>query len=270
MDKEALLSIILNDLSEIETLIKSFQGQANIPNAFIELTEKKVSHLTEELNMLKGLGANTVESKPIEKTEPIKQETPAAPKEIIQPDIIPEAKAEELTTVEPIATEKESIVKEEIIENKTTEKLVKETSVIEEKPIIEAEKPKEIVEEKPTATAVKTEAVGTKTEQANNLRLGETLQKGKRALNDQVTHADISKNLLGKPVADLSKGLGINDRFLYQRELFNGNATLMSDTLGQLNEMDSFESALTFLKSNFNWENEELSKNFFNYVQRRF
>ena len=34
MDKEALLNTILKDLGEIETMVKTFQGQQNIPAAF--------------------------------------------------------------------------------------------------------------------------------------------------------------------------------------------------------------------------------------------
>ena len=76
---------------------------------------------------------------------------------------------------------------------------------------------------------------------------------------------------IGKPIADLTKGLGINDRFLFQRELFEGNADLMKQTLQQLNELPDYNAAQTFISSNFKWETEkEATSAFLNYIKRRF
>ena len=76
---------------------------------------------------------------------------------------------------------------------------------------------------------------------------------------------------IGKPVSDIRKAIGINDRFLYQRELFKGQVELFNQTLDQLNGMDSYESASRFLHTNFKWEEgNEVAESFLNIVKRLF
>ncbi len=75
----------------------------------------------------------------------------------------------------------------------------------------------------------------------------------------------------GKPVSDVRKAIGLNDRFYFQRELFNGNADAFNNTLDQINQMDSFELALQFIKSNYDWDDDnEVTESFYKSIKRRF
>jgi primosomal protein N'' len=58
--------------------------------------------------------------------------------------------------------------------------------------------------------------------------------------------------------ADLKKSLSLNDRFRFQRNLFENNAGLMDKTLDELNNLSTLKETLDYLNSRFawNWENE--------------
>ena len=61
--------------------------------------------------------------------------------------------------------------------------------------------------------------------------------------------------LYGKAVEDIRQAISLGDRFLYQRELFGQNAELMQRTLTELNNLGSFDEAITYI-SRFNWDQE--------------
>ena len=62
--------------------------------------------------------------------------------------------------------------------------------------------------------------------------------------------------LYGKHVDDIRLAISLGDRFLYQRELFGQNAELMQRSLTVLNELHSFEEALNYISSHFQWDTE--------------
>lgn len=55
---------------------------------------------------------------------------------------------------------------------------------------------------------------------------------------------------------DLKRGISLNDRFLFQRELFNNNRSEMNRVMEALNTLDSFEEAENYLKNEQNWNFE--------------
>ena len=81
---------------------------------------------------------------------------------------------------------------------------------------------------------------------------------------------DLSSRLQTAPLASIASGIGINDRFLYIRELFQGNADLYSDTVRQLDVVESIDDALDFIERHFSWNKEdEAVLKFLHLVQRR-
>ncbi|SFK30188.1 hypothetical protein SAMN05216357_101215 [Porphyromonadaceae bacterium KH3CP3RA] len=55
---------------------------------------------------------------------------------------------------------------------------------------------------------------------------------------------------------DLRRGISLNDRFLFQRELFNNNRSEMNRVMETLNRLGSFEEAETYLKREQSWNFE--------------
>lgn len=59
-------------------------------------------------------------------------------------------------------------------------------------------------------------------------------------------YADIIKS---KPVTNLSDAIGVNDKFLFIREIFDGNPESFEQAITRLNNADSLSSARDILKS---------------------
>lgn len=61
---------------------------------------------------------------------------------------------------------------------------------------------------------------------------------------------------------DLRRRISLNDRFLFQRELFNNNRAEMNSVMEKLNTLGSFEEIENYLRSEQNWnfENEAVKE----------
>lgn len=87
---------------------------------------------------------------------------------------------------------------------------------------------------------------------------------------------ELSEKLSQRPVTDLTKALTINDRLLFQNDLFGKNNAAMNDSLSLLNKFNSFEEAkslLANLATQYEWTDEEKSdtaKAFIQLVRRRY
>jgi len=77
--------------------------------------------------------------------------------------------------------------------------------------------------------------------------------------------------IYGKAVDDIRLAISLGDRFLYQRELFAQNAELMQRTLTELNNLNSFDDAINYISSRFNWDTESSTyQQFLVTLHRRF
>ena len=60
-----------------------------------------------------------------------------------------------------------------------------------------------------------------------------------------------------KPINDINNAIGLNDKFIFIRELFGNNKELYHETIQVLNNFDTFENAVTFLNENFDWAEDD-------------
>ncbi len=73
-----------------------------------------------------------------------------------------------------------------------------------------------------------------------------------------------------KPINDIKAAISLGDRFLFIKELFNGNADDFNQTIQQLNNQSDFDTAKALLNHR-NWDNEnETVKFFYSIVQRKY
>ena len=70
-------------------------------------------------------------------------------------------------------------------------------------------------------------------------------------------------------IIDIKRGVSLNDRFLFQRELFNNNRNEMNNTLEHLNSLGSYEESEKYIRDNFNWDFENQIVNDFLLVVRK-
>jgi len=151
-------------------------------------------------------------------------------------------------------------------------------------PIIEETVPQEIfktqsperVEDVFEIVPQKEETKETTSKQSENkdITLGEKFLLENQSFYDTLTQKpDIStaSKLQARPVKSIKKAIGINDRFYFQRELFDGDSKLFDKIVNQLDEIDNIKSAEEFLHTNFDWdENNEAFKMFMEIVRRKY
>jgi len=72
------------------------------------------------------------------------------------------------------------------------------------------------------------------------------------------------------PINSIWDGIGINDRFLFIRELFANSSAKLENTVTALDKLATIQDAVTYLKMNFKWNKTEASHKFLVLVKRRF
>ncbi|MDR1672822.1 MAG: hypothetical protein LBS09_05100 [Bacteroidales bacterium] len=81
---------------------------------------------------------------------------------------------------------------------------------------------------------------------------------------------DLAGKLQAAPLHSISEGIGVNDRFLFIRELFDGSSDLYSETVRTLDTLQTLADALNFIEQRFNWdEKAESTRKFVRLVHRR-
>ena len=96
-------------------------------------------------------------------------------------------------------------------------------------------------------------------------------------INEAFASADssLSGHLQKHPIADLMSAIGLNERYLYANDLFEGDMQEFKNAIKMLNEFQSGNEAKAFfdsgLRSTYNWEDDNtLAQALFNLVERRY
>ena len=85
----------------------------------------------------------------------------------------------------------------------------------------------------------------------------------------------LADTLNKKPIKELKAAIGINEKFLFINELFDGNLQEYNNSIAALNQCQSYSEATTFIKNNlsgkYKWEEEnKYVLSFLDLVKRRF
>ena len=91
--------------------------------------------------------------------------------------------------------------------------------------------------------------------------LGEVLASGGAAVNDvlgkQTVHEDVASRLHSSGiVGGLKQSIGINDKFMLIRNLFDGDGEAYADMIGRLDGFTDLDEALLFLQENYRWDSD--------------
>ena len=243
MSQKTLLAEVIEELEKAILVARKMEKSGTQPAVEIAILLDKIQRSYEMVLLAPHKPHSAIEKQPEKSHFPEPE-----PKRIIIPEEPATAKREP-----------EQNAATQTIETHTTPH-VKPTAPVNK--IAEAEKP---VTEKPEPTkpAKKVEI------------LGDKLVSGKRFLNDflqgKSSVQDLSSKLQTKPIKDLTKAFGINDKFQYTRELFNNDSSLFQNTVQTLNEMNSIEDALIYIGAHFQWQADSPTViKFIEILQRRY
>ena len=228
-------------------------------------------------------------------------EEPNIPEVIVLNDITPaiETQAEQL--IESVVIEETPIVIEAIIEEPIIEETVVEEPFIEETVVAVTPAVEQIKEIQPevaqSSPSEKAEIIAAAiieapkvVEEAKKVAVNASLfddiaptvaskYKGQETLYDKISKnqqgATIAEKLSAKPVIDLRKSIGINERFAFINELFEGNQQLFMESIDKLNNMPIYDDARKVLyeelAGKMNWNTKAKTFNDLDeLVKRRF
>jgi hypothetical protein len=276
MENKKLLKYLLKDLSELEEMFTE-NGKNSFDDLEMEFIQNRVSgakrlvqlffeHENEVVAEVKSGSApqqkpdlQNVEL-PKEKAETIFEEKKV---EIKPGSIAPGVWVEESTPVVGVPENMQEVVNEEkapgiSIEEKIQEQLMEEVE-------------KQVTKLRQVAVQQELQLEDEQHDDTHQKRLGDLFSKEK-SVND-LKSADLSNlehKLSNRPVTSLHSAIGINDRFQYIRELFEGSVDNFVKTVADLDSMDDIKDAVDYLQTNFKWKKNDTSLKFVNLIKRRF
>jgi DNA-binding transcriptional ArsR family regulator len=232
MDFSATIDLIIKDLDEAGKIIDDLKRYPGVPALQIELAKSKCKSAGEIIALLKDLKFN--DSTAIETTH-FAESTKTT--------------AEEETGEIPFILEEEPSAEEET-----------ET-------ISTAEVNKQIVS--PEAT-VENEHPGREPESSI---IADRFSHMSARLNEQMGNTgddDISAKTISKHVTSLTEAIGVNDRFLFIREIFNGDSETYTKIITRLEKVESISDARAIIMSYTGQNNEnEATRQLIELVKRK-
>jgi hypothetical protein len=112
---------------------------------------------------------------------------------------------------------------------------------------------------------------------AERKELHHVIGEKKESLNDRLKEerSEVAHAIKESPIKDLRKGIGINDRFVFVKELFRGDDAMYERSIKTINGFNIHSEAEYWiareLKHKLGWEDtNETVKHFYQLVRRRF
>lgn len=259
MEKKVIsqeITHLLEVINEQTTLIHSHPSY--IPQIELDIVCENIRKLYERFYELQKL--NSIEAPVVKFVESVKEkeviapvetiiETPAVEALVSEPiaevkieEPVDELKAEEPVIVKPIEPDPVKIVEEL---EQLADLTLKEATPEPEKKSKSQKKPALDLFNTPTTIADKFK--------------GENKSLNEKFSTTEKKEKSIADKLQEKPINDLKGAIGINDKFKFINELFDGNLQAYNDTISKLNSFKSFTEAGSFLdqiKIEYGWANE--------------
>ncbi len=284
------IEIITKDFQDLTQFVERFKDYSTIPSIELELVLSKLRNIYDILLMLKNNQLSELSEVP-----GIIGGIPdaVAGSATIDSDDKPEKKNKVFEFLEEEKTKKEGplIIKEK----EGTDKSVIQDTVqsIEKKPLdeVKAEQtvekaPDQKVEEMKEKDIEKVEDPPGLHKGEAGVKIGKTLHHTEPVLGEQfktnkvliyeklgsnIVKSDLSTKLQSNPIKNISGNIGLNDKFYYTRELFNGSSEEFSMTIGMLDNAQNFNDAYNYLIEHFDWDMEsEAVQKLLSLIRRKF
>lgn len=305
MKKNAIIDLLENDLREIHTLVETFREPERIASAFLDLLRQKHDSLGKEIALLDYWATESIDNsqltidnrtgRPAAHGEPgvarttradedMDGEREAMPVDNSQLTIDnytghPAARGGSCEAHAANAAKGDDAVEAEQKPSRVVS-ILDEIAMLPDEMPLPATEPKE---GRTTAQAQQAEqaaqpekADGRPDEgQAPTIPPTPTPAEARRPAQATPTTANAPKAAdivnYGTPVDDIRKALSINDRILFQRELFGGNKLAYDAAVETVNAAASYAQAYEYFRQTYRWdENDPATEAFLKAVHRRF
>lgn len=282
MDNKQILELIKKDIDELKQLVESLQNKEHPEQLLIEIATSKAKTLLQEFELLGGTENKQIKS-PITESDNDNELIEEELDKISDPKPVEsleqEQKNEEMIKIEAeieakveVDIEKEEELEQVLVEEKEEEEIeTTSDNTLQIEPQIEFETVEVIEEDKklPPGEPMKEEQTIEPDIQSTKI-LGEQFKK-EPSLNDRLALGKQQESKIkGKPITSLKSAIGLNDKFLYIRELFNNNSEQFNESINALDQSENILQAIEYLEQNFEWHKNETSLKFMELVKKRF
>lgn len=251
MDNKKLMHILLQDMQDLENLVDEIIGDRKYDTLGMELLKTRISGAKHLLQVFSGM-VHSPEKPPAESEKPFIQREPV--KEVPAPAMS--------------GPEKESAVIDKGKKEQTIPVVEPVFQDPGQTPVIAVPEPKQVKEEAPLKGDLEFEEK--EPLPAEKQTLGEKFTAGK-SVNDLLLEKGKSDpKFTHLPIESLASAIGINDRFLFVRELFDGKSEEFNETISQIDLMKDIHEAAAYLRNRYKWKKSETSLKFIDLVKRRF
>ncbi|MBN2212997.1 MAG: hypothetical protein JW723_02030 [Bacteroidales bacterium] len=224
MDYKHTIDILSENIKELDEIVSGFAGLEKIPAVDLDLVLDKTRNIYEVLLLLKKAVAGSSPG-PTEPPKKVKAES--------LPEEMHSSNPEEPHLSKGEKTRKESDGGQDIMEPETPRSIdSKETPDT-------PDKIKEPDEDTPRI-------------------LSDRFKKQTTSLNENMIQSkgiyDLSTRLQTKPISNIQNAIGLNDKFLFINELFDGETDKYNQTIEILNNATHFNEAYNYLVEKFQWD----------------
>jgi hypothetical protein len=243
---------IIHEVNQLEKLLKLFSEKDNYAAIDIDVALAKTRRLYEMLIDLK-LNQNIPEVLSVNK------EVSIIPEKLDKPNL-----PESVVKSKPV---------EHVVTNLKTEKpnIPSNEQVFIEQPAesMDATLREEEIEKKQHETKTKDNP------QQSTKILADKLHTDTSVLHETMAQSApkhiLSNHLQSKPIQSIEHAIGINEKFLFIRELFNNNADEFNNTIQLLDKSDNYDQAYSYLFKKYTWDLEsETTEKLIILLKRRF
>lgn len=85
--------------------------------------------------------------------------------------------------------------------------------------------------------------------------LGDVINQGGRTVAETIA-PQAKKKIEAEKVTDLRKAMGVNDRYLIIRDLFEGDADAFDEAVARLDGFDDLNDAMLFIHDSYRWDHD--------------
>ena len=301
MDFKSTVDIIIKDINELKDIVDDLKSYPGVPPIQIEIAKSKCRNAVEILELLKNIplevSVKESEIKKVTETEKLpadvnRAKTSTENNSKIADDIVPttsivntndskETNIESVTVTSVNESKRDSDVKtdttsgitlketkieEKVETKKITEELI-ETFEKEDYFDIEEETD---VPEVPQAQKIEQIREERKKEKSGTLIFAERFTSNPNSVYDRLSGAKQTDSSKGKRSSNLFEIIGLNDKYLFIREIFNGDVTLYNLAINRLNSANTFTEAHKIILEYVDDEKDEAYNTLVELIKRKF
>jgi hypothetical protein len=276
MDNKKLMHILLNDILDLQELVSEMKTNGTCDAFDLELLHTRISGIRHMLEVVSRSGDSRLAPAP---DQTVVRQMPA---EDFQFPMV-EAQSVKVADI-PVAETHPPVAVPDItfeVPHPPVAAATAEAEPLQEKEPVKTEPEHEQAQTliRPVAEVITAETsagddnddVGLEEISKSDMHtIGERFVQG-RSVNDLLLEqGKPDTKFSNMPVSSLKAAIGINDRFLFTRELFDGDGKAFFEVISKIDGMGNIHEAAVFLRENYKWKKNDTSLKFIDLVKRRF